>query len=518
MVKKQNKNETTRAAIYSRVSSDEQAGPDRTSLGEQVRACEDYCEERGYTIVERFQDVHSGLDRYRPGFRNLQAAAREGRVDVVVAWRDDRLSRSISGTADLIESTKRHDVEIHTIGGMPFDKRTAEIIAFFHTQEVVGIVERTQAGKRGAARAGRFPAHVPFGYQKDEDQYVHIDEAHAAVVRKIFRWYLDDHLSASAIAKRLKSQYPRDDDGRHGPPHSTSGVLRLLKANAYIGELRYADITVAIPAIIDDHTWERANRLIGRKNTWVNGKGNTRDEFILAKLLICKGCARLLTPKTATWKGLRYYRCLGYTPACRHHPYIRADKLERHVWEQVKSMARDPNFLFKVFESNHPYNVDDDTLVDAESEVQRWTAKHEKLISLHLDGLIDRKTFERRRRYIAEPMEAAVARLEQLREGRVEHLESERMAEWLTFFGYWLAQNIQALEMLDTDPEGQREVLTAAVDRIDVEHDNRLTFSLRLSGFAKLPDIVERRAGVVIAPSVDFVIASSGRTTPARRR
>ena len=64
------------AAIYVRVSGEAQALEESVSLAEQTRDIEAYAEERGYTIIQRYQDVESGVSRIRPGFQRLQAEAK----------------------------------------------------------------------------------------------------------------------------------------------------------------------------------------------------------------------------------------------------------------------------------------------------------------------------------------------------------------------------------------------------------------------------------------------------------
>ena len=158
-----------RAAIYARVSSEAQAEEDRVSLSEQVVEMEAYCEKRGYTIVRRYEDVASGVRRDRPAFRLMQAEARAGALDIVLAWKSDRLARSGSAMGDLLDALEPHRVGIETVSGT-FDKRYAELMASIARLERESIKERTMMGKRGAARAGRIPVGRPlYGYRRDED-------------------------------------------------------------------------------------------------------------------------------------------------------------------------------------------------------------------------------------------------------------------------------------------------------------------------------------------------------------
>jgi DNA invertase Pin-like site-specific DNA recombinase len=86
-----------RAVTYIRVSSREQAEEEKVSLEVQQRDCEAYCRHRGYEIVHLpYVDIQSGTDnrKERAAFERMLEQARKGTIDVIVAWRPDRLFRS----------------------------------------------------------------------------------------------------------------------------------------------------------------------------------------------------------------------------------------------------------------------------------------------------------------------------------------------------------------------------------------------------------------------------------------
>ena len=89
---------TKRAGTYIRVSSREQASEDKVSLEVQQRDCEAYCRRKGYDIVSPpYVDVQSGTDnrKERAAFEQMLEDARKGTFDTIVAWRPDRLFRSL---------------------------------------------------------------------------------------------------------------------------------------------------------------------------------------------------------------------------------------------------------------------------------------------------------------------------------------------------------------------------------------------------------------------------------------
>ena len=195
-----------RAGLYARVSTSAQAGEDKTSLAEQVSAIEAYCKAHGLTVSARYEDVGSGVDRSRSAFQRLQADARAGALDVVIAWKSDRLARSGSSMGDLLDAVEVHKVEIHTVAGV-FDRRYAELLASIARMERDAILERTALGKVGAARQGKWPAgSLPYGLRRGADGRPEIVEAEADVVRRLFDLYANERLGVPAIRNDTKGQ------------------------------------------------------------------------------------------------------------------------------------------------------------------------------------------------------------------------------------------------------------------------------------------------------------------------
>ena len=214
------------ASIYTRVSSEAQATEESVSLGEQARDCSSYAAERGYDVTHRYTDVASGASRTRPGFRQMQADARAGQFDTIIAWRTDRLARSGSAMGDLLDSTKKHEIGIETVRE-PFDRRYAGLLAEVAAIEREAFAERSAMGKRGAARAGRIPAGRPlYGYRRADDGTPVVDEHEAPVVKRLFHEYATERRGVPTIAKVLERE--------HGFRRSAAGLYLMLRNPAYV--------------------------------------------------------------------------------------------------------------------------------------------------------------------------------------------------------------------------------------------------------------------------------------------
>ena len=362
---------TPTAALYTRVSSDQQATEERVSLGEQTRDIEAYAAERGYSITHRYTDVESGASRTRPGFREMQGSAKAGAFDVVLAWRTDRLARSGSAMGDLLDSTKKHGIGIETVKE-PFDRRYAGLMAEVAAIEREAFAERSLMGKVGVARQGRIPAGKPvYGYRRADDGKPIIDEHEAIVVSRLFHLYANERQGVPSIVKALEAEY--------GFRRTAANAYLMLRNPAYIGEHRFRDVVIPSPAIVDRATWDRAQGLLTKK-TIRAARGNTKVFYLLQQTITCDNCGRILSARTRREKSgrtLRYYRCRAYSRDCRPRPYIRADELEATVWYHVRAVLARPDLV--VIERFSDPNGDtlNEDIRAAERDLQVDTAQRE---------------------------------------------------------------------------------------------------------------------------------------------
>ncbi len=149
-----------RAALYMRVSTLDQH-PET-----QLYDLQQMAEQRGYQIVERYEDRISGAKARRPGLDALMRDARRGRFDVVLVWASDRIARSVKQFLDVLDELNRLNVEF--IGfreqidtGGPLGPAVVIIIGAIAELERNLIIERVRAGMRRAKLEGRHLGRKP---------------------------------------------------------------------------------------------------------------------------------------------------------------------------------------------------------------------------------------------------------------------------------------------------------------------------------------------------------------------
>jgi DNA invertase Pin-like site-specific DNA recombinase len=282
-----------RCAIYTRKSTDHNLDLEFNSLHAQREACEAYIKSQaheGWRLVpDRYDDgAFSGASLERPALQSLLEAVRGGRIDTIVVYKVDRLTRSLADFAKLVELFDRHGVSFvsvtqsfNTTSSM--GRLTLNVLLSFaqFEREVIGerVRDKIAASKRKGLWVG---GPVPLGYKSVNKKLVVVPEM-AERVRMIFTRYVALR-SLGLLAKELDRQGIRSLSGKPkkstrgiAMPISMAGVANLLRNPFYVGDVVYRghvargdhepiidrDLFEAAQRILDANAVERMNRLKG---------------------------------------------------------------------------------------------------------------------------------------------------------------------------------------------------------------------------------------------------------------
>lgn len=201
-----------KAAIYSRVSTDDQQ-KEGTSLQTQVKACLEYCHEKGYQVARKFTETYSGLTLERPELAKLRDVIRGNDIDVIVVYCLDRLSRNATHGVILRDELDKHHIMLESvtedIDKSPLGEAITYLRGTFAQIEAEKIRERTMRGKLAHVKEGRLPQGTGIGiygydWHKASGKRTIIEEE-AKIVQKIFRMALKG-VSFNQIALQLNQQ------------------------------------------------------------------------------------------------------------------------------------------------------------------------------------------------------------------------------------------------------------------------------------------------------------------------
>ena len=203
-----------RAAIYCRLSKDDDLDGESASIANQRDMLEHYCEKQGWEVVEVYQDDgYTGLNMERPDLKRMIKAIERRQVNLVITKDLSRLGRNYLQTGYLIEDFfPRNGVRyiamndgIDTLRGNNDIAPFKNILNEMYSKDISKKVHSSYLLK---AQKGEFTGCVaPFGYRKDPEDKNHllVDEETAPIVRQIFRWALEGH-GPNFIRRRLEEQ------------------------------------------------------------------------------------------------------------------------------------------------------------------------------------------------------------------------------------------------------------------------------------------------------------------------
>ena len=505
---------TIRCAIYTRKSTDEGLDQDFNSLDAQREAAENFIksqrEEGWLCLPERYDDGgFSGGNMERPALKRLLTDIEAGKIDCIVVYKVDRLSRSLLDFTRLMETLDRHNVSFvsvtqqfnttHSIGRL-----TLNILLSFAQFEREIISERTRDKIAAMRRKGKWSGGVPMlGYDVAPDGgKLLANEAEAAQVRTIFELYLK-HQALVATVKELdtrgwttKSWTTRKGRERVGRLFTKSSLFKLLTNIIYLGKITLGREVFEgeHPAIVDAQVFRRAQALL-RRNGRSGGK-HVRGRFgaLLKGLVHCVPCDCSMVHNHTTrnsngaTKRYRYYVCLNAQKRGWHNcpsKAVPAAELEKFVVDQIRCIGKDSALLAETIRQTHTQGQKQVAEVETEKdrleqELIRLDAKLRRLASKA--GETDEATNEMAE--LQERIQADERRATELREKIIrlsrQIIDERELASALSLFD----------PVWDTlSPREQRRVLQLLIERVDYDGEkSTVSITFHSTGIKTLAD------------------------------
>jgi site-specific DNA recombinase len=268
-----------RCAIYTRKSTTQRLDHEVNSLVTQREICSAYIKSQQYKgwaeLPQPYDDGgHSGSGLERPALSQLMQDIEAGKIDAVVVYKIDRLTRSLLDFVRLIEMFDRQSITLVSIS-QAFDtsdsmgRMILNVLLTFSQFERELIAERVRDSIRTRKRHGHIHGGLPpFGYIAGHDG-IHIDQAEAKIVRFIFAEFLRTRRYTSVMNAVREAGYcssiklSRRGIPRGGAPMSPGTVYGILRNPIYVGQIRGHDTTYqgVHEPLISEETWEAAKAL-----------------------------------------------------------------------------------------------------------------------------------------------------------------------------------------------------------------------------------------------------------------
>jgi site-specific DNA recombinase len=350
-----------RCAIYTRKSTEEGLDQEFNSLDAQREAAEAYIasqQHQGWlALPERYDDGgFSGGNLDRPALKRLLEDITAGKLDCVLAYKVDRLSRSLLDFARIMEIFDKHQVAFVSItqqfhSATSMGRLVLNMLLSFAQFERELIAERTRDKIAAARRKGKWVGGMPLlGYDVDpRDSKLRINEAEAARVRAIFALYLEYQALLPVIREldrrgwRTKRWRTRKGHIRGGRAFTRSTLRQLLCNVTYLGHLRYRQEVHPGEhhAIVDPILWQQVQTLLQAQR---HHQGARLPGGALLRRLHCGACGCAMSSSQTT-KGTRRYRYYVCRQAQKRGwqtcpaPSLPAGPIEALVVEQIRKLA-----------------------------------------------------------------------------------------------------------------------------------------------------------------------------------
>jgi DNA invertase Pin-like site-specific DNA recombinase len=350
-----------RCAVYTRKSSEEGLEQEFNSLDAQREACEAYVASQrpeGWILNRDHYDDggFSGGTLERPALKRLLADIELGRVDVVVVYKIDRLSRSLMDFAKLVEAFERNNVTFVSVTQSfntttSMGRLTLNILLSFAQFEREVIGERIRDKFAASRRKGMWMGgYVPLGYRVENRKLV-IDDREAATVRMIFERFVKTG-SGTLLARQLNAEGVTTRTGRL----IDKGFLyKLLNNQIYVGMAVHKGTAYhgEHEAIVSRELWDKVHAIL-QESPRTRANKTRRSEPALLRGLLFGPSGLAMTPTHTRRKG-KLYRYYVTTSVLKLGPEtcpirrVSAAEIERTVVDQLRGLLRAPELIVRTW-------------------------------------------------------------------------------------------------------------------------------------------------------------------------
>lgn len=389
-----------RVAIYVRVSSQEQA-LHGYSVEEQDKRLSTYCEVKDWIIYDKYIDPgYTGSNTNRPALQKLIADAKDKKIDLVLVYKLDRLSRSQKDTMYLLEDVfLENDVDLVALNesfdtSTPFGRAMIGILSVFAQLERENIKERTTMGRLAKIRRGHnHGSREPLGYEFiPGSNDLKINPYEALIVKDIFKEVLSG-TSIVSISNKMLEKY-----GENIRAWNNTTVRRILCNPVYIGKVSYgAELFDGIhDYIITEEDFYKVQAILKRnKDLYLRQRITNADNIhLLTNLLYCGDCGARMAFNRISPRISRY-SC--YSVSRKNKAMIKSDhctnrlnpftdtQLEEIIINEIKKLAIDPEYLTETIIATTP----EDTTTRLRNRIDEISKQTTKLLELYQLGFTD---------------------------------------------------------------------------------------------------------------------------------
>jgi len=403
--------------IYCRISVDKEEGKDR-SIHDQRESGIELAKREGLEFETYIDQGYSGnlhLIEQRPSLARMVDDIIEGKITTVYAYDQSRLERNPQVRFLLNNIFRENQIQLYTSTGIidlndMESEMLGDMVSIMNQYYVKLTKKKIKSVLHRNAKEGKVHSSIyPYGYTKDENNYLIIDEEEAIIVKRIYNDSLNG-IGTNKIAENLSSEnvptrYNKIGEGvirtknkytgeitttkKSDIKWSGNSVRGIIKNTIYKGVRKFGGEIYESPIIIEPKFWQKVNENL-KKNRNNSGK-KVNHKYLLKGVLECGVCGRNMYGRTRTNKHDHYYMCSSkrYKDINCGNRSINIDFIEKFLWEVVLEDA----YVIDELEKENKEDDIIDKLNEEKKEIEKQLSSLNKEISkvnqLAIDGFFN---------------------------------------------------------------------------------------------------------------------------------
>ena len=364
-----------RCAVYTRKSTEDGLEMEFNTLDAQREAGEAYItsqrQEGWVAVTDDYDDGgFTGANTERPALKRLFRDIEMGKIDIVIVYKVDRLSRSLADFARMVEVFEKYNVAFISVtqqfnSSTPMGRLTLNMLLSFSQfeREIIGerIRDKIAASKRKGMWMGGVP---PLGYVCN-DRKLAVHEEEAKQVRHIFSRFIKLG-SITLLTRELQKDDYRTKTRKNkagimkiGQRFNKGSLYKMFHNRIYLGEIVHKDqcFPGLHPAIIDQRTWDQAQLIFKESPFTRAGRTKATTPALLQGIIFCGSCNAAMVPvhtRKSSGKLYRYYKAnlkLSNNCRCCQSGSISAGEIEQLTLNYIKGAFAAPEILIPTWKA-----------------------------------------------------------------------------------------------------------------------------------------------------------------------
>ena len=385
-------NERKIAGIYIRVSTEDQAR-EGFSLGEQESRLKQYCGFKEYEIYKVYQDAGiSAKNDKRPAYQEMMNDIKDKKINVIVAFKLDRLTRSVFDIEKLMKFVNDYECDIDCMADesnttTSNGRMVMRIMTSVSQNEIEKCSERTKVGMAGAIKQGHLPYSAPLGYKRDNKKLVP-DPLTKDIIVRIFNLYLEGN-SHQKIANIFNKEKVLGRDTWYD-----TTIQKILSKEVYKGDFIHGKRTKhptyyenVVEPLVSKEIWD---------NCQYQKKRNTRhyertSTYLFTNKIKCFKCGNILggsASKKKSGKKYYYYKC----EHCKC--FFNENIIEEKLIDALILLQKQEELLNDYYTPFIKSKLDN-KISDYEKELNNLESQIDRIKTAYIKGVVKLDVFEK---------------------------------------------------------------------------------------------------------------------------